>query len=85
MGGQHPCEVHNNNNAFSKIKFKIPSFDGKYDPDIYLTWEMAIDQKFACHDFPKNARASDFTDFASLCWIEHGKKNPNIMPQTWDA
>ena len=32
MGGQRPREVHNNDNAFSKIKFKIPSFDGKYDP-----------------------------------------------------
>ena len=41
MGGQLPREVHNNDNAFSKIKFKIPSFDGKYDPDAYLTWEMA--------------------------------------------
>ena len=43
MGGQRPREVHNNDNAFSKIKFKIPSFDGKYDPDAYLTWEMAVE------------------------------------------
>jgi hypothetical protein len=26
-----------------------------------------------------------FTDFASVWWIEHGKKNPNNMPQTRDA
>ena len=89
MGGQRPCEVHNNDNAFSKIKFKIPSFDGKYDPDTYLTWEMVVEQKFICHDFPENAcvRAaiSELTDFASVWWIEHGKKNPNNIPQTWDA
>jgi len=32
-----PHEVHNNDNAFGKIQFKIPSFDGKYNPDAYLT------------------------------------------------
>jgi len=70
MGGQLPREVHNNDNAFSKIKFKIPSFDGKYDPDAYLTWKMAVEQKFTCHDFPENAcvraATSEFTDFASV-------------------
>ena len=89
MGGYRRREVHNNDDAFSKIKFKIPPFDGKYDPDAYITWEIAVDQKFACHEFPENTRVraatSEFTDFASVWWIEHGKKNPNNMPQTWDA
>jgi hypothetical protein len=39
-----------------------------------------------CHDFPQNARVrsatSEFTDFASIWWIEHGKKNIDDMPQT---
>nr|XP_025877451.1 uncharacterized protein LOC112936983 [Oryza sativa Japonica Group] len=51
--------------------------------------EIAVDQKFAYHEFPENTRVraatSEFTDFASVWWIEHGKKNPNNMPQTWDA
>ncbi|XP_072147925.1 uncharacterized protein [Setaria viridis] len=89
MGGYRRREVHNNDDAFSKIKFKIPPFDGKYDPDTYITWEIAVDQKFACHEFPENTRVraatSEFTDFASVWWIEHGKKNLNNMPQTWDA
>ena len=44
-----------------------------------------------CHgaEFPEATRVraatSEFTDFASVWWIEHGKKNPNNMPQTWDA
>ena len=37
MGGHRRREVPNNNDAFSKIKFKIPPFDGKYDPDAYIT------------------------------------------------
>jgi hypothetical protein len=89
MGGQRRHEVHNNDIAISNKKFKIPSFDGKYDLDAYLTWEMDVEQKFTCHDFPKNAcvrvATSEFADFSFVWWIEHGKKNPHNMPQTWDA
>jgi hypothetical protein len=89
MGGFRWREVHGNDDAFSKVKFKIPPFDGNYDPNAYITWAIAVDQKFACHEFPENARVraatSEFTEFASVWWIEHGKKNPNNMPQTWDA
>jgi hypothetical protein len=86
MGGFRRREVHNNDDASSKIKFKIPPFDGTYDPDAYITWEIVVDQKFACHDFPENARVraatSEFTYFASVWWIEHGKKNTDDMPQS---
>jgi hypothetical protein len=89
MGGFRRHKVHNNNDAFSKIKFKIPPFDGTYDPDVYITWNIAVVQKFTCHDFSENARVraatSEFTNFASVWWIEHGKKNTDDMPQTWDA
>jgi hypothetical protein len=37
MGGFRWREVRNNNDAFSKIKFKIPPFDGTNDPDAYIT------------------------------------------------
>jgi hypothetical protein len=60
-----------------------------HNPVAYITWEIAVDQKFACHDFPENAcvraATSEFTDFASVWWIKHGKKNADDMPQTWDA
>ncbi|PVH36619.1 hypothetical protein PAHAL_6G124100 [Panicum hallii] len=89
MCGFHRREVRNNDDAFSKIKFNIPPFDGTYDPDAYITWKIVVDQKFACHNFPENARVraatSEFTDFASIWWIEHGNKNVDDMPQTWDA
>ena len=72
----------NNDDAFSKIKFKIPLFDGKYDLDAYITWEIAVDQKFACHEFPENTRVraatSEFTDFASVWWIDTAR---NILPE----
>ena len=34
------------NDSFSKIKFKIPPFNGKYDPAAYLDWELEVEQKF---------------------------------------
>jgi hypothetical protein len=34
------------NDSFSKIKFKNPPFNGKYDPDAYLDWELEVEQKF---------------------------------------
>ena len=47
---------HPHNDSFAKIKFKIPSFNGKYDPATYLDWELEVDQKFSCHDIPVNSQ-----------------------------
>lgn len=82
-------EVRDHDDAFAKVKFTMPSFNGKYDPDGYLDWELAVDQKFACHDFPENRRVraatSEFTDFASIWWKEHCRQHPNNIPNTWEA
>jgi hypothetical protein len=87
--GYRRREVRNNDDAFHKLKFKIPPFDGKYDHDAYISWELAIEQKFTCFEFPENARViaatSEFSDFASVWWVEYGKKHPNDIPQTWIA
>jgi hypothetical protein len=88
-GSHRRCEVRNNDNAFHKLKFMIPPFDGKYDPDAYISWELAIEQKFTCFEFPENARVraatSEFTDFASVWWVKYGKKHPDDISQTWVA
>jgi hypothetical protein len=50
---------------------------------------LVIEQKFTCFEFPENARVraatSEFTDFASIWWVEYGKKHPDDIPQTWVA
>ena len=67
----------------------IPPFDGKYNPDAYLDWEIALDQKFECHAFSVDRRVraatSEFSGFASVWWKEHCSKHPNNIPTTWDA
>jgi hypothetical protein len=85
----YDSEVRNYDDAFHKLKFKIPPFDGKYDHDAYISWELAIEQKFTCFEFPENARVraatSESTNFASIWWVEYGKKHPDDLPQTWVA
>jgi hypothetical protein len=48
-----------------------------------------LNKKITCFEFPKNARVraatSEFFDFASIWWVEYGKKHPNNIPQTWVA
>ena len=82
-------EVRDRADIFSKVKFNMPSFEGKYDPDGYLSWELLVDQKFACHDFPEDRRVraatSEFTDFSSVWWREHCRLHPNNIPTTWEA
>jgi hypothetical protein len=84
--GHRRREVHNNDDAFHKLKFKIPPFDGKYDPDANISWELAVGQKFTRFEFPENARVraatSEFSDFASVWWVQYGKKHPNDIPHT---
>lgn len=67
----------------------MPPFASKYDPDVYLTWELEVEQKFNCHDFPENRRVraatSEFIDFASIWWGEYCRTNPNNIPATWGA
>jgi hypothetical protein len=50
---------------------------------------LAVEQKFTYFKFPKNARiravTSELSDFASVWWVEYGKKHPNDIPQTWIA
>ena len=67
----------------------MPSFASKYDPDLHLIWELQVDQKFTCHDFPENRRVraatSEFTDFACVWWSEYCRINPNDVPTTWET
>jgi hypothetical protein len=78
---------HPPNDLFAKIKFKISSFNGKYDPAAYLDWELEVEQKFSCHDIPTNSQVkasiSEFTDFALIWWREYKQKLPINSVTTW--
>jgi hypothetical protein len=67
---RHRPKVRDRDDSIGIIKFVMPSIDGKYDPDVYLEWELLVDQKFECHDFPNEKRVrsatSEFSNFASV-------------------
>jgi hypothetical protein len=68
------------NDSFSKITFKIPPFNGKYDPAAYLDWELEV--KAATSQV--KAAISEFTNFALIWWREYKNKNPTAVPTTWE-
>jgi hypothetical protein len=76
------------NNSFSKIKFKIPPFNSKYDPTAYLDWELKVEQKFSCHDVAASSQVkaaiSEFIEFALIWWCEYKNKNPTVVSPTWE-
>lgn len=65
----------------------IPTFDGQDVPDIYLTWELEIEQRFTCLQFSKDRRVAaavcSFTSFACVWWSEHCRIHHANIPTTW--
>jgi hypothetical protein len=52
MGGNqnhHSQHYVRNDDPFAKVKFSIPPFNGSYDAEAYLDWEMTVEQKFSSH------------------------------------
>ncbi|GKV07003.1 hypothetical protein SLEP1_g18815 [Rubroshorea leprosula] len=54
------------------IKMKIPPFQGKNDPDVYLEWEKKVELVFDCHNYSEEKKvklaAVEFTDYAVVWW-----------------
>jgi hypothetical protein len=76
-----------NNDHFAKVKFSISPFNGSYDAEDYLDWEMTVEQKFSSHLVPEQHRVrqvtSDFKDFALIWWNELAALG--LQPHTWDG
>ena len=70
---------------------KIPTFDGKCDPDVYLEWETKIEQIWSCHNFPEDKKvqlaALEFTGYALVWWDSVVKARRQAMDPpvaTWN-
>ena len=94
----HPHAYHRNGRAapppevrdhdhLPKLKLNIPPFEGRYVPDIYLTWDLETKQHFTCLQYPEERRVPAaicaFTSFACVWWSEHCRLYP--IPATWAA
>jgi hypothetical protein len=90
MGGnqnhQNQHYVHNDD-PFAKVKFFIPPFNGSYDAEAYLDWEMTVEEKFSSHLVLEQHRVrqvtSEFKDFGLIWWNELATLG--LQPHTWDG
>jgi hypothetical protein len=78
-------------NNLSSIKVKIPTFQGKTDPEAYLEWEKRIELVFDCHDYSELKKvklaAIEFTDYAIVWWdqlIVSRRRNGERPIETWE-
>jgi hypothetical protein len=90
MGGNqnyHNQHYVRNNDLFAKVKFSILPFNGSYDAETYLEWEMTVEQKFSFHLVTEQHRVrqatSEFKDFALIWWNESATLG--LQPHRWDG
>jgi hypothetical protein len=72
------------------IKMKIPSFQGRTNPEVYLEWEKKIDLMFDCHNYSEEKKVKlaviKFTDYAIIWWdqlVTNRRRNNERPVETW--
>uniref|UniRef100_A0A2N9FIN0 Reverse transcriptase n=1 Tax=Fagus sylvatica TaxID=28930 RepID=A0A2N9FIN0_FAGSY len=76
--------------SLGSIKMKIPSFQGRTDPEVYLEWEKKIDLVFDCHNYSEEKKVKlaviEFTDYAIIWWdqlVTNRRRNNERPIETW--
>ena len=58
-------------NNLGNFKMKIPSFQGRNDPKVYLEWERKLEMIFECHNYSDNEKVKlvviEFSDYV-IVW-----------------
>ena len=83
--------VGNVDRNIGSIKMKIPSFQGKNNPDAYLEWERKVELVFDCHNYSEEKKvklaAVEFTDYAIVWWdqmVRSRRRNGERPIDTWN-
>uniref|UniRef100_A0A2N9G8V9 CCHC-type domain-containing protein n=1 Tax=Fagus sylvatica TaxID=28930 RepID=A0A2N9G8V9_FAGSY len=76
--------------SLGNIKMKIPSFQGRTDPEVYLEWEKKIDLMFDCHNYSEEKKVKlaviEFTNYAIIWWdqlVTNRRRNTERPVETW--
>ena len=95
---RHRGDMHERNHrrfdrrdgSLNNIKMKIPSFQGRNDPEIYLEWEKKMEFIFDCHNYSDAKKVKlvviELTNYAIVWWdkLVLSRKRDGERPfETW--
>lgn len=85
--GQSLRKVQTRTHAHDHVTISMPSFAGRYKPDLYIEWEFEINDIFVSYNFSEHKKLkfaiSTFTGLASVWWNEYCRLYPDYIPTTW--
>ena len=90
-GGRRREDRNREDNNLGNIKMKIPSFQGKNDPEAYLEWERKVELVFDCHHYSESKKVKlaviEFSDYA-IVWLDQlvlsKRRNREPSVETWE-
>ena len=69
---EQPRPYNRDDDPYGIYKFKIPSFAGESDPDVYLAWELKVYKIFRMKNYNEDKKVAlaclEFEDYANLWW-----------------
>jgi uncharacterized protein (DUF2249 family) len=88
--GRNPKGREGVDRNLGSIKMKIPSLQGRTDPEAYLEWEKKIELLFDCHNYSEEKKVKlaviKFTDYAIIWWdqlVTNRRRNHERPIETW--
>lgn len=76
--------------VIDKVMVKLPSFEGKCDPNLYMEWKQKMEQVWTCHNFLELKKvqlaALEFQHFAMIWWdniVKEMRHHGEQQVSTW--
>ena len=89
--GRHREDRNQEDNNLGNIKMKIPSFQGKNDPEAYLEWKRKVELVFYYHNYSENKKVKlaiiEFSNYAIVWWdqlVLNKRRNREPLVETWE-
>ena len=83
---QPPRDVQTRTHVHDQVTVSMPTFEGRYKPDLYIEWEFEINDIFISHNFSEHKKVKfaigTFTGLASIWWNEYCHLYPDYIPTT---
>jgi hypothetical protein len=90
-GGRFGEARNRKDNNLGGIKMKIPSFQGRSDPEAYLEWEKEMEFVFDCHNYSETMKVKlaviEFSEYAITWWdqlVKNRRRNRERPIDTWE-